>query len=164
MFVGYIFRLNVPISIIPNAKSHTQIKQNNIADADIPKLDPQQLENIFDVFRDNEIHGNYAYNILKTVQFPLDLDKTRSDDRKDNSKKVNLFCLILNWSVVFSGLLINVYLLFNSNFNNIFVVGRSINEYNKTERGKVKNDLIVILSFAVKGANLLDLIYDRPKV
>lgn len=57
-----------------------QMKQNNIEDADIPKLGAQQLENIFNVFRDNEIHGNYAYNILKTVQFPSDLDKTVYDE------------------------------------------------------------------------------------
>jgi len=47
-------------------------KQNEIKDVVIKKLSAQNLENLFYVFkRDN---GQYFYNILKTVNFPEDID------------------------------------------------------------------------------------------
>ena len=49
-------------------------KQNEIKDVAITKLSAQNLENLFYVFkRDN---GQYFYNILKTVNFPEDIDPT----------------------------------------------------------------------------------------
>ena len=47
-------------------------KQNDIKDVVIDKLSAQNLENLFYIFkRDN---GQYFYNILKTVNFPEDID------------------------------------------------------------------------------------------
>ena len=49
-------------------------KQNEINDVAIKKLSAQNLENLFYVFqRDN---GQYFYNVLKTVNFPEDIDPT----------------------------------------------------------------------------------------
>lgn len=47
-------------------------KQNEIKDVTIKKLSAQNLENLFYISeRDN---GQYFYNILKTVNFPEDID------------------------------------------------------------------------------------------
>ena len=49
-------------------------KQNEIKDVAIKKLSSQNLENLFFIFeREN---GQYFYNILKTVNFPDDIDPT----------------------------------------------------------------------------------------
>ena len=50
------------------------MKQNEIKDKSIKKLDPQHLENLFNVYTDD--NGQYFYNILKTVNFPEDIDPT----------------------------------------------------------------------------------------
>ena len=47
-------------------------KQNQIKDVAVKKLSAQNIENLFNIYqRDN---GQYFYNILKTVNFPDDLD------------------------------------------------------------------------------------------
>lgn len=48
------------------------MKQNNINDKNIEKLTAQNIENLFNVYQNTD--GTYFYNILKTVQFPEDLD------------------------------------------------------------------------------------------
>ena len=48
------------------------MKQNEIPDFDIEKLTAQNLENIFNVYQDD--NENYYYNVLKSVSFPEDLD------------------------------------------------------------------------------------------
>ena len=47
-------------------------KQNEIKDVVIKKLSAQNLENLFYVFQKD--NGQYFYNILKTVNFPEDID------------------------------------------------------------------------------------------
>lgn len=48
------------------------MKQNDIKDSDIKKLVPQELENIFNVYKlDN---GQYYYNINNTVNFPEEIN------------------------------------------------------------------------------------------
>lgn len=47
------------------------MKQNDLTDTKY-KLSPQQYENIFNVYEDIDI--GYFYNILKTVNFPEDLN------------------------------------------------------------------------------------------
>lgn len=44
-------------------------KQNQIED--LPKLDAENLENIFNVYRDK--NGMYYYNLLQTISFPDNL-------------------------------------------------------------------------------------------
>lgn len=46
-------------------------KQNDLTDVS-HTLSPQQYENIFNVYSDSDI--GYFYNLLKTVNFPMDLD------------------------------------------------------------------------------------------
>jgi hypothetical protein len=48
------------------------MKHNNIADIKISQLKPQQFENLFNVYENED--GLYFYNILKTVNFPQDLN------------------------------------------------------------------------------------------
>ena len=48
------------------------MKQNNIKDKNITKLQVQQLENLFNIYNDED--GMYYYNLNKTVNFPDDLD------------------------------------------------------------------------------------------
>lgn len=47
------------------------MKQNDLTDINYT-LSPQQYENIFNVYEDSDI--GYFYNILRTVNFPTDLD------------------------------------------------------------------------------------------
>ena len=49
------------------------MKQNDIKDVSL-KLTPQNYENIFDVYTDE--NGFYYYNIIKTINFPTDLSLT----------------------------------------------------------------------------------------
>jgi hypothetical protein len=49
------------------------MKQNDIEDVKY-SLSPHQYENIFEVYEDSDI--GYFYNLLKTVNFPMDLDPT----------------------------------------------------------------------------------------
>lgn len=49
-------------------------KQNDINDVELTKLAAQNLENLFYVFEQD--NGQYYYNIIKTVNFPTDLDPT----------------------------------------------------------------------------------------
>lgn len=49
-------------------------KQNEIKDVAIKKIGAQNLENLFFVFQKD--NGQYFYNMLKTVNFPEDLDTT----------------------------------------------------------------------------------------
>lgn len=49
------------------------MKQNDLEDVKY-SLAPQQYENIFEVYEDSDI--GYFYNLLKTVNFPTDLDPT----------------------------------------------------------------------------------------
>ena len=48
------------------------MKQNEIKDKNIKKLDPQNIENLFNIYNNED--GSYYYNILKTVNFPEELD------------------------------------------------------------------------------------------
>lgn len=48
------------------------MKQYEITDVKTYKLLAQNLENLFNVYKDS--NGYYAYNLLKTVQFPEDLN------------------------------------------------------------------------------------------
>jgi len=48
------------------------MKQNDIKDNSISKLDAQNLENLFNVYQLTD--GTYFYNITKTTNFPTDLD------------------------------------------------------------------------------------------
>jgi len=48
------------------------MKQNNIIDTNVEKLAAQNLENLFSVYQNDD--GSYYYNLLKTVNFPTDLD------------------------------------------------------------------------------------------
>ena len=48
------------------------MKQNDITDYDVAKLTAQNIENLFNIYQDSD--GNYFYNILRTVDFPEDLD------------------------------------------------------------------------------------------
>ena len=50
------------------------MKQNDIKDKNILKLDPQHIENLFNVYTNED--GQYYYNLLKTVYFPNELDPT----------------------------------------------------------------------------------------
>lgn len=45
------------------------MKQNQITD--LPKLDIENLENIFNVYQDD--NGLYYYNLLQTIEFPQNL-------------------------------------------------------------------------------------------
>lgn len=45
------------------------MKQNQVTE--LPKLDAENLENIFNVYRDQD--GMYFYNLLQTIVFPQDL-------------------------------------------------------------------------------------------
>lgn len=45
------------------------MKQNEISD--LPKLDEEAYENIFDVYLDE--NGLYFYNLIETIQFPTNL-------------------------------------------------------------------------------------------
>jgi hypothetical protein len=47
-------------------------RQNNIKDVVIKKLSSQNLENLFNIYKKD--NGQYFYNILKTVNFPEDID------------------------------------------------------------------------------------------
>lgn len=47
------------------------MKQNDLTDINY-NLSPQQYENIFNVYSDQDI--GYFFNILKTINFPTDLD------------------------------------------------------------------------------------------
>lgn len=47
------------------------MKQNDINSNDVIKLVAQNLENLFNIYPDED--GTYFYNILKTVNFPKDL-------------------------------------------------------------------------------------------
>lgn len=47
-------------------------KQNEIKDVAVKKLSAQNLENLFYVFQKD--NGQYYYNILKTVNFPEDIN------------------------------------------------------------------------------------------
>lgn len=47
------------------------MKQNSIKE--LPKLDTENLENIFNVYQ--EENGLYYYNLLQTIVFPQDLPK-----------------------------------------------------------------------------------------
>ena len=53
------------------------IKQNELTDTDIEQLDSQNMENIFNVYADGD--GSYYYNLLKTVNFPEDLNPSVYD-------------------------------------------------------------------------------------
>ena len=48
------------------------MKQNDINDKSISKLDAQNLENLFSVYQLND--GSYFYNMTRTTNFPTDLD------------------------------------------------------------------------------------------
>jgi len=48
------------------------MKQNEIEDIDVRQLLPQNLENLFNIY-ENE-NEQYFYNLLKTVNFPEELD------------------------------------------------------------------------------------------
>ena len=50
------------------------MKQNDIVNLD--KLLPQQLENLFNIFTTDDGSETYYYNILKTANFPADLDES----------------------------------------------------------------------------------------
>jgi LysM repeat protein len=50
------------------------MKQNDIENLD--RLTPQQLENLFNVFTDDDDCEIYYYNLLRTVNFPEDLDES----------------------------------------------------------------------------------------
>jgi LysM repeat protein len=49
------------------------MKHNDVPNVSY-KLTPQNYENIFNVFQDGD--GYYYYNLIKTVNFPTDLDAT----------------------------------------------------------------------------------------
>ena len=53
---------------------NTDKKQNDIKDVVLEKLSAQHLENLFYVHK-NE-YGDYFYNIIKTVNFPEEIDPT----------------------------------------------------------------------------------------
>ena len=48
------------------------MKQNEIPNTDIKKLEAQNIENLFNIYQDSD--GQYFYNILKTVNFPEDIN------------------------------------------------------------------------------------------
>jgi len=48
------------------------MKQNDIDDINVRQLQAQNLENLFNVFTDED--NNYYYNIMKSVHFPDDLN------------------------------------------------------------------------------------------
>ena len=48
------------------------MKQNDINDTSVNKLKAQNIENLFNVYTDED--QNYFYNILKTINFPDDLN------------------------------------------------------------------------------------------
>ena len=52
----------------------TPKKQNEINDIALKKLSAQNLENLFYIFQKD--NGQYYYNIIKTVNFPDDLEPT----------------------------------------------------------------------------------------
>ena len=47
-------------------------KQNEIKDVAVKKLSAQNLENLFYIFQKD--NGQYFYNMLKTINFPEDID------------------------------------------------------------------------------------------
>ena len=47
-------------------------KQNEIKDVAITKLSAQNIENLFNISQKD--NGQYFYNIIKTVNFPADID------------------------------------------------------------------------------------------
>jgi nucleoid-associated protein YgaU len=49
------------------------MKQNSIKDQSLPKLRPDNYENIFNVYIDS--NDMYFYNILQTISFPTNLPK-----------------------------------------------------------------------------------------
>jgi len=51
------------------------VKQNDLSDVTY-KLSPQNYENIFNVYEDKDTEF-YLYNLLRTVNFPTDLDPTK---------------------------------------------------------------------------------------
>ena len=51
-------------------------KQNDLIDVQYT-LSPQQYENVFNVYSDSDV--GYFYNLLKTVNFPTDLDSSVYD-------------------------------------------------------------------------------------
>jgi LysM repeat protein len=51
------------------------MKQNDLTINDIKKLAPQNIENLWNIYFDEEIDG-YFYNILKTVNFPENIEPT----------------------------------------------------------------------------------------
>lgn len=53
----------------------TPKKQVNISD--LPRLSPEVMENIFNVYQNNE--GKYYYNLLQTIVFPQNLPKIMFD-------------------------------------------------------------------------------------
>ena len=48
------------------------MKQNDITDIEVRRLKSQNIENVFNIYENED--GQYFYNLLRTVNFPKDLN------------------------------------------------------------------------------------------